>query len=609
MWICIYAESGYRVEKRMTEEMDNEVDDEGKSIVYPNVEAYVADRCLGRYRLLSSSGQVVGGSPLFKRILEWIAGEPPGLMQSAIEPLGIGAYIKEYRSDRIIVLATEGFALYSNSEYWVSSYSAVIGINRKDYLIELQLENGSVLALGVIDSLEKELMTLCLHKLEDVNDPAKELAWQCIAEGLSERIPLYDQKPSCVFGVVNNGSFGWVGGLLSGAFGGAPSEYLAITQDFLVFSRAGSYFAIPLDMVRRVEVAHEGFMARRSSTRLKIRDANQREFVAQLAGAVGLEEVRSKIGRPEKTFKAEYISVVLDMAAVQAQGGDDIDIAYQMYIEQNEQVEVLNINHKQRPFKWVSWFCICGMASHPRFYEQTLTRHNWVDTDTTEQIDKDLSRASYTPSTNEAGLRRALLGFALENNSEYLQTHSLIGEVLYRTLGEHGTFLGLHHIFKRIMPGYTGPNIYGLQRDVHVLLVFIKERFLGLYENLTGKSIELEILVTPWLVGLFTTVFGRSYIERVFDHIGCYGAVFVFRLSLGLLERMYRKLSWSDKNSSMLKAAKDYLFKGGSVPSIDEKEFSILLETAVNTKFITPERVSHERNKYEISHRQQCTST
>ncbi|KAI5188585.1 hypothetical protein NECID01_0198 [Nematocida sp. AWRm77] len=656
MWLGIYSEGEYLIEKRLQEEEKGQRD-----VHYATALERVVDGSVGEYRVRHArSMAVLCISRSFNALLEWLGEGLPSLMESVSYGLGVGEYIKSYVSkEAVVVLGSTGLGVFRACTEKCTEkcievpYAEIRKIEAAPGSIKISVKNDTgdtnndtvdttstvsdttstvsdttgtgdttgnttstvsgivfhaeyetvdvAVKLGVEEMLLKEICTLALKGVSGEH-LEKQLLFRCISERIWNIVPVYNQN-------------------IQSAFIG-ETETVSFTEDFMLIRENESYLCVPLDMLRKVEIT-KGWR-----TKLWIKDANQAVFEYELYVDPEqdiAEELIARIGREEKQFKEAYISVLLDMIG---RGAEDIEpdllkkntprhksslnasSEYKIYIYTPEKENILlQIDAKERPYFWMQYFTVCGMCTSSGLYRKCLSMCSKTGSPAQEQIDKDVSRAGYEECSGEEedGLKRVLCAFSVSGHGEYLQSHALIGRVLYRVLGEHGAFLGLCHIFTRILPQYTGPSIYGMQRDVCVLLIFVRERFPGLYENLSGKQIELEMLVTPWVVGLFTTVFSQAHIEQVFDHIARYGAVFVFRLSLALLERMYVQLSRSQGTGSILKAAKEYLFKNGSVPVLSDTELSALLSAAVLNTEVTHDRIYTERQLYELSNRYAST--
>ncbi|KAI5171280.1 hypothetical protein NEFER03_0639 [Nematocida sp. LUAm3] len=589
MWVSVYGEGRYSIEKRIKEP------EEEKS--YSSHHAYIEEECTGRYRVRDERGRVVCGSLSFNLLLKWIEdGELPSLLESCAILLNIGNHLKSYVfKEETVILCARAFVIFTQGLKSIIEYQRITGIEKKEEKLIISVGKETK-EIGWNENLEKEIFSLSLHPLdEDAGE--KELVLQCISERLCEIVPIYHQRILTL--IV------------------AEEEALLFTEDFLVIKKKSSYLGIPMDMIRKIEVV-KGW-----STIMKVKDANQREFQFILSKDEKVSEIAERVGRKEKEFKAAYINGLLDMIEIgnittEDQEEDKTEpisfngsSEYKTYIGyEADNEKVWKIERKRRPWLWMEKFSLCGMAIHSNLYSSSLAQAHIHSRNSIEQIEKDVLRSSYEEISFSEGLKKVLLGFSSANQDEYLQSHSLVAAVLFRVLGESNCFFALYHIFSRILPGYSGPEIHGMRRDVCVLLKLVEEKFPGLYVNLMEKSIEIDILVTPWIIGIFTTVFSRKHIERVFDQIAIGGAPFIFKLCLALLERMYKRLSWSEKNSSILKASKEYLFsENSSVPSIDDEEFSILIALAIQNKFVTHERIHYERQKYEIQKRAQSPPT
>jgi len=668
MWVCIYIEGEYSVEKKVGagegwEERGEEEIRSGKE--YRSALEYVLDAKVGRYRLKNTkTKEITCISSCFEKILGWIGGNAPELLESVSYELGIGGYIKSYVSkENVVVLCAEGFQVYrmlgsgaggagggkkkedggdigapAKDESKIR-YDEIRKIEERGNIrVETEKEVAEVQNFSV---LYMELLSMSLKQISGDNLSEK-LFYQCVTERICSTIPIYRQEVRTI--------------LLT------EKETILLTEDFMIFKNGTEYVAIPLDMVRKVEVV-KGW-----STQVSVRDANQREFLFRVSPALTQEESEEFLmhaGREERGFKKAYFSVLLDVFAENrsvlspkridpslkegAEGAKcsetDLDGSdrknegntvgkgfrekfqirranragdrsvlksinetgeYRMYIHVVEgEGSEIELSERERPFFWMSLFCIGGMCVDSDLYSECVARIGKTECGTLLQIEKDVERASREQYTEEEQktLKKILLAFSVAGCGEYLQSHALIAGVLFRVLGEHGTFLALVHIFTRILPGYVGAEIYGMKRDVSVFLVLVRESFPGLSQNLAEKEIDLEILVAPWFLSLFTTVFSREHIERVFDCISQGGACFVFRLCLALLERMYVQISRSQQSGSVLKASRGYLFSDGAVPSVDEKEFSLLLSRALNNRSFGIDRIISERQRYEICNR------
>ncbi|KAI5190019.1 hypothetical protein NEMIN01_0804 [Nematocida minor] len=613
MWIEVYTEESYKIEKRIEnapEEKDstsaNESENEGCGEYYSPRE-YVINAMVGRYRLLDKiTGDVLCGSWSFNKLLQWIEEGLPDLFESVAFGLNIGSYIKSYEGEHsVVILGSNGMGVFSSEDHRIIQYANIrkieVGKLMTIHMLPEVVENGAGMnspqcneyekeSFEIFQDLEKEIITLSVSPIEE-GGSVRNLLFRRISERICATIPLYNQKINHV-AVHETGT-------------------ISLTDNFIIIKEDLRYLAMPLCMIRKVEVVREW------KTVLKIRDANYRNFELILEDSgTGIDKVLANISKESPAFKSAYFSVLLDIVenmhfySQHTQSASNWSMGstseYRMYLCMKLKDNLnLAIPKEERPFMWMGCFCLCGMVAQPDLYELSIEKSKKVFYQSYSQIDKDIERSIYgeIPEKTLAGFKRVMYAFAAANNDEYLQSHSMVAGVLFRVLGESGCFYGLIHIFTRTLPGYTGPDIYGMHRDIWVFIEFAKEKYPGLHENLTEKSIEMEILVTPWILGLFTTLFLQPQIESIFDYIAYYGASFVFKLSLALLERMYLGLSRSKATGSILKTSKNYFFKNTSMPSIDSKEFGTLMSLAKSDKLVTSEIVLYKRQQYELLHR------
>ncbi|KAI5128643.1 hypothetical protein NEPAR08_1354 [Nematocida parisii] len=613
---------------------------------------------------LSGPERVLCGSWSFNRIIRWIEVGVPAFFETLSFGLSIGSYIKAYEStETIILVGSTGICVFSVGHRAIVEYSVIReikvhknmeiiymdnewvdsnlctskGSSQEEYDVsagapcsaesatketnctkpesiekhkprtasdEQQLDfhvdksgessggNYKKITCSVFNDLEEEIRSLALSSAEEISS-VSELVYMRICERLCVTIPLYNQH---ILHIASH-----------------STGTITITNDFIIIKENSRYLAFPLCMIRKVEII-KGW-----SVLLRIRDANYREFKLYLErnDDLSIEGILLNIAREDPKFKTTYFEVLLDLLKNSKcmnynlnNGHGDWSMGrsseYRIYLCMKTAEGVsLQVNKNDRPFIWLGCFCICGMVSAPDLYHASVEKSKKTYFTSYEQIEKDIRRSIYesVPDTVYAGLKKVMQAFTAYNNNEYLQAHSMIGGVLYRILGESGCFYALVHIFTRILPDYIGAEIYGMHRDLFVFIEFTKEKYPGLHHNLIEKEIELEILVTPWILSLFSTIFQKKHIEVIFDYIAYYGPSFVFKLSLALLERMYLGISRSKKTGSILKISAQYFFNNTSTPSLSDSEFSLLINLAQTDSVVTPERVHYKRQQYELAHR------
>ncbi|KAH9386935.1 uncharacterized protein NEMAJ01_1831 [Nematocida major] len=593
MWIRVYERKTHKIEKNVEGPADAEdrtKEDTPNSFTYRSAREYISECAVGRYRLLDrESDSVLCGSWSFDRLLKWAEEGLPGLFESVSLGLCVGVFVKAYESsENVVILGSTGLCVFTRSSQKVVPYKKirkVVSTGKVEIHAENDSEQGAeVLEVSPFPELPEEVLTLSLQPVGEEDAP-NELVLRRISERVCATVPLYGQGIKCVI-MHESGS-------------------ISVTEDFLIVRESPKYLLIPLCMLRKVELAGKGI--------LTIRDANCREFVFRVGNSEGVHLLLNKLVQDDRSFKSAYFSVFLDMLRISHRMQYDLERGsnwalgstseYRIYVCIKTEETSPSPSRNSRPFVWMGCFCLCGMASTPDLYENSLEKSKRVFYGGYEQAEKDAFRVCTGDSADVESMRRLLCAFTAFAGGEYLQSHGMIASVLYRVLGETGTFFGIVHIFSRILPGYTGPEIYGLGRDLSVFVGLAREKYPGLCKNLAEKSIDLEVLVSPWFLGLFSTLFQRRQIEVVFDHIAYFGVSFVFKLALSLLERMYRGLSRSQGTGSILKASAQYFFENKSTPRMEEKEFAALLRIARADTFASPESIHYRRQQYEISHR------
>ncbi|KFG26737.1 uncharacterized protein NESG_00891 [Nematocida ausubeli] len=613
---------------------------------------------------ISGAERVICGSWSFNRLAKWIEEGAPDFFQSLSFGMCIGSYIKAYESSRtVVLLGTRSIGIFGIGEHIVIKYEAVREIKKGNHMeisyiesvggadsadheqvacyrdgpeqmyasnlvsekhcaladeqtipetagsADEDIKNGAEelsteskkkesgflykkVCLCLFPELDEEIMQLALSPREEIQTYA-DLLRQRICERLCSTIPLYNQRINCI-AMHSTGT-------------------VSITNNFLIIKEDQKCLAIPLCMIRKAEITKGWNIV------LRVTDANHREFEMYLVDneELSIDSILLNIAKEDPRFKSAYFSILLDILQNSKIMNCDLDSTsgnwsmgrcseYRIYMcMKTNSAMSISVQRQERPFIWFGCFCLCGIVNDPGLFEMSVEKSKTTYFTSYDQIDKDIQRSIYedVPGEVYAGLKRVMYAFTAYNNNEYLQSHAMVGGILYRILGESGCFYSLVHIFTRILPDYTGPEIYGMHRDVAVFIEFAKEKCPGLCDNLVSKEIELKILVTPWILSLFSTFFQRKHIEVIFDYLAYYGAVFLFKLSLALLERMYLGISRSNQTGSMLKISAEYFFNNTSLPSISDEEFSLLIEIAKSDKIVTPANVLYKRQQYELAHR------
>lgn len=134
-------------------------------------------------------------------------------------------------------------------------------------------------------------------------------------------------------------------------------------------------------------------------------------------------------------------------------------------------------------------------------------------------------------------LFNVLVAFAHQNPSVgYCQGLNYIaGLILIVTKEEHSSFWLLKHLVENVASEYHTRNMFGLQRDIHVISEIVKLREPLINEKINEVGLPWAVILTKWLICLFSEVLPVETVLRIWDVMFAEGYKIIFRTSLALI--------------------------------------------------------------------------
>lgn len=188
------------------------------------------------------------------------------------------------------------------------------------------------------------------------------------------------------------------------------------------------------------------------------------------------------------------------------------------------------------------WLMVSGahlkMDHNASFYEDLL-RSNYQK-DIVEVIKIDIPRTFpeniyFEVHKNE--FFNVLVAFSHQNSAVgYCQGLNYIaGLILIVTKDEHATFWLLKHLVENVADQYHTKDMFGLQRDIHVITELIKLREPLINEKINEIGLPWAVILTKWLICLFCETLPIETVLRVWDVMFAEGYKIIFRVTLAII--------------------------------------------------------------------------
>lgn len=134
-------------------------------------------------------------------------------------------------------------------------------------------------------------------------------------------------------------------------------------------------------------------------------------------------------------------------------------------------------------------------------------------------------------------LFNVLVAFAHQNASVgYCQGLNYIaGLIIIVTKDEVASFWLLKHLVENVVPNYHTKTMSGLQRDIFVIEQLIKIREPLINEKINELGIPWAVILTKWLICLFSEVLPVETVLRIWDVMFAEGYKIVFRAALAIV--------------------------------------------------------------------------
>lgn len=130
-----------------------------------------------------------------------------------------------------------------------------------------------------------------------------------------------------------------------------------------------------------------------------------------------------------------------------------------------------------------------------------------------------------------------LVAFSHQNSAiGYCQGLNYIaGLILIVTKDEHATFWLLKHLVENVADQYHTKDMFGLQRDIHVITEMIKIREPLINEKINEVGLPWAVILTKWLICLFCETLPIECVLRVWDVMFAEGYKIIFRTALAII--------------------------------------------------------------------------
>jgi TBC1 domain family member 6 len=130
-----------------------------------------------------------------------------------------------------------------------------------------------------------------------------------------------------------------------------------------------------------------------------------------------------------------------------------------------------------------------------------------------------------------------LVGFSHQNSAVgYCQGLNYIaGLILIVTKDEQASFWLLKHLVENVADQYHTKDMFGLQRDIHVLSELIKIREPLINEKINEVGLPWAVILTKWLICLFCETLPIETVLRVWDVMFAEGYKVIFRTALAIV--------------------------------------------------------------------------
>lgn len=182
--------------------------------------------------------------------------------------------------------------------------------------------------------------------------------------------------------------------------------------------------------------------------------------------------------------------------------------------------------------------CQQAMERNPSFYNDILKTQ--YQKDIVEVIKIDIPRTfpeNIFFEIHKTELFNVLVGFAHQNSDVgYCQGLNYIGGlILIVTKDEQASFWLLKHLVENVANEYHTKNMFGLQRDIHVITELIKLREPLINEKINEVGLPWAVILTKWLICLFSEVLPVETVLRVWDVMFAEGYKIIFRVALAII--------------------------------------------------------------------------
>lgn len=182
-----------------------------------------------------------------------------------------------------------------------------------------------------------------------------------------------------------------------------------------------------------------------------------------------------------------------------------------------------------------------ALKQNPNLYNDLLNMQ--YQSEIVEMIKIDIPRTfpeNIFFEVHKVELFNILIAFAHHNSSVgYCQGLNYIaGLILIVTKDEVATFWLLKHLVENVALGYHTKTMQGLQRDIHVISELVRLREPLINEKVNELGMPWAVILTKWLICLFSEVLPVETVLRIWDVILAEGYKIIFRASLAIISTL-----------------------------------------------------------------------
>lgn len=203
--------------------------------------------------------------------------------------------------------------------------------------------------------------------------------------------------------------------------------------------------------------------------------------------------------------------------------------------------------------------------AEPHLYERLLADNAGVESNATEEIERDLHRSLpehpfFRRAEGIEALRRVLTAYSWHNpHIGYCQGMNIVAAQLLLHMEEEDAFYLLATIAEQIVPQYYHTEMVGSLVDQQILEELTKIYMPEVVEHLERVRIPLSLVSLPWLLCLFIGALPESASLRVLGALFFEGPNVLFQVSLAILKIMEEAILATDLGDVAVPLIKDFV--------------------------------------------------